>query len=549
MTLNPEIQSLTKIPISSTRQRIKGKPIVEGFSIGNIRYFEDTLSRKIKVIPLHKGQIKEELRRVQHAIDRVTIDLDMLQSLVARDIDQKHAKIFDFHKIILQDIDLLKEIELGLNSNLINVEHIVLNVFNRREDQIRNIKSNIIKEKAFDIADVGRRLINALMGKNNVPLNISKNSIIFAERLLPSDTVAINIKNVAGIVTHEGSENSHCAILARALDIPFVSQIDIKSVFFSHSSKALIDGEKGIIIINPNKKEIISYPVLIQKRFTKKRNLIARIRHMDLIFNGESIKVSANVSSQADVTMAKKMDADSIGLYRTEPFYMRMDKLPSEDDLFSELTDSLTSIKDKEITLRLLDIGGDKTLPFIKLVDLKDPTLGLTGIRLLRKYPELLKMQLRVFLRLSANFKIRILVPMVTLPKDISEVARYLIQEKEKLKSENIPFSKSITLGAMIETPAALLTIDKLLELCDFISIGTNDLIQFVMAASREKRNVSDYYNAGFNLLLPSFTQIIAKAHASNKECDICGESAGNLLLIKSLLKSNLKILVYSLLK
>ena len=535
------IKHKSKIIKFITRQKINGKPIVAGFATGNIIYFEDTLTRKIDLIPLHKGQIKEEFKRLKHAIDKVTIDLDMLQSKVAREIDKKHAKIFDFHKVILHDIDLLQEIELSLNSDLVNVEYIVQNVFHRKENQIRNIKSNIIKEKAVDIADVSRRLINALIGNNKVQINIPKNSIIYAKRLLPSDTAVINVQNVAGIITHEGSENSHCAILARALDIPFVSQIHMKPIFIPNSSKAIIDGEQGILIINPNKKDITSYPDLIKKRFEKKRNIIAKIKNVKFILDGEPIKVSANVSSRSDIIMAEKLGADSIGLYRTEPFYMGMDQLPNEDDLFRELTDSLTIIKDKKITLRLLDLGGDKTLPFIKLVDLKDPSLGLNGIRLLLKFPELLKMQLRVFLRLSANFKIRILVPMVTLINDISEVKRYLMQEKEKLKNENIPFNNSINIGVMIETPAALLTIDKLLDLSDFISIGTNDLIQYVMAASREKRNVSAYYKAGFKLLLPSLSQIISKAHAKKKECGICGESAGNLSFIKSLLKIKLK--------
>jgi phosphotransferase system enzyme I (PtsI) len=188
-----------------------------------------------------------------------------------------------------------------------------------------------------------------------------------------------------------------------------------------------------------------------------------------------------------------------------------------------------------------LDLGGDKTLPFLDLVEIKDPALGLNGIRLLLKYPRLLKMQLRIFLRLSAKFNVRVLVPMVSLPKDMTEVGRYLSQEKEKLRREGIHFNQNLPLGAMIETPAALMTIDELLEFSDFISFGTNDLVQYVMAAGREKLAVADYYEAGNHLILNALKPIIRKAEERGKECSLCGELAGNLKFTQDLLGIGLR--------
>src|SRR3989338_8704702 len=192
--------------------------------------------------------------------------------------------------------------------------------------------------------------------------------------------------------------------------------------------------------------------------------------------------------------MARECGADGIGLYRTEPLYMDSQTFPAEENLYARLDQALNYMRDQEVSLRLLGIGGDKTLPFLDIVEIKDPALGLSGIRLLLKYPHLLEIQLRVSLRLSAKFNVKVLVPMVSLPKDMVETRRYFLQAKEELRNEGIPFNEDLLLGAMIETPAALMFIDELLDHSDLLSIGTNDLVQYIMAAGREKIEVSKYY-------------------------------------------------------
>ena len=256
---------------------------------------------------------------------------------------------------------------------------------------------------------------------------------------------------------------------------------------------------------------------------------------------GSIIKVNANVSSFNDIKMAKMYGADGIGLYRTEPLYMDSPNLLTEENLYTLLNQALAPAYNQDIILRLLDIGGDKILPFLDVVEIKDPALGLNGIRLLLKYPHLLEMQLRVFLRLSAKFNVKILVPMVTLPRDMVEVRRYFLQEKEKLRQESIPFNEILPIGAMIETPVAVMIIDELLESCDFINIGTNDLVQYVMAAGREKIEVSEYYEEGNHIILNVLKDVIRKAQERGKECGVCGELAGNLNFTKMLLDIGLR--------
>lgn len=522
---------------------IHGEPIVGGFAVGRVFYYQDILTREIEKKKLTEGQVAGEIKRLQIAIDKVYSDLVKLKSKVTNEIDAEHAEIFGAHQLILKDVELSKDIKKGLKHQKLNVEQIVQDVFGKWEKKIRGEDVSGVQERANDVIDVGRRLLRALIGSTDKhsALNRFKDSVIFAKRLLPSDTASFNVKNVKAIVTVEGTQNSHSAILAKALNIPFVSKINIPIESISKGTMVIVDGDKGLIILNPAKAELESYPILIQKRLSLRLKVIKRIENIPLKNKGNLIKVSANVSSLSDIKMAIDGGADGIGLYRTEPLYMDSQNFPAEEKLYEQLDTALNCLHDQEINLRLLDIGGDKTLPFLDIVEIENAALGLNGIRLLLKYPSLLEMQLRVFLRLSAKFNVKVSVPMVTLPKDMIETRRYFLQEKEKLRKEKIPFNEGLFLGAMIETPAALMFIDQLLEYSDFLSIGTNDLVQYIMAAGREKIEVSEYYKAGNNLVVNAIKDVIRKAEEAGKECSVCGELAGNLKFTKLFLDIGLR--------
>ncbi len=526
----------------SDRIVITGEPIVAGFAIGRVFYYQDVITRELELLSINENQVEGEVQRLKNALNKAHLDLANLKSQVTSDIDAKHAEIFNVHQMILKDIDLIKEIEKEIENKLLNVEQVVQNVFQRQEQKLRGAKNNIFQERANDVVDVGRRLLKALMGVNKNNLStLPDNAVIFAQRLLPSDTALLNVKNAKAIVTVEGAQNSHAAILARALDIPFVAKINIPNGHLLSEKQIIVDGEKGEVVINPTPAELKSYPQLIQERLKSKQKIIQEIKDITLKKDDELIRVYANVSSQSEFKMARMFKADGIGLYRTEPFYMGRSDLPNEDELFAKLTKTLNDVSAQNVFLRLLDISGDKTLPFLNFIDLKDPALGLNGIRFLLKYPRLLELQLRVFLRLSAKFNINVVVPMVTLASDMKDVCQYLSQEKEKLTKENLPFNSKIPVGAMIETPAALMSIDELLKYCDFLSFGTNDLVQYVMAAGREKLDVADYYEAGNQLILPALKTAIQKAKELGKECCICGELAGNLKFTEDLLNIGIR--------
>lgn len=533
---------MSKGKLLSKQFVIKGEAIVGGFAVGYAVYYEDVLTRELALWKLGEHQAEGELKRLRKAMRKTQADLSRLKSKVTSQIDAQHAEIFGVHQLILQDVDLFKEIEEELRNRLLNAEQIVQNVFQRREKRLKKVKNDTLSEKSADVADVGRRLLKVLIGVKESNLSdLPPDSVIFAHRLLPSDTASLNTEHVKAIVTVEGSQNSHSAILARALDIPFVSKINVPLSTIRSKMQVIVDGEVGQIIANPGPKALAVYPGRIQKRALKKLAVVQRLQNKTLESAGKRIRISANVSSLNEVKMAKLFGADGIGLFRTEPLYMEKPNLPSEDDLYEQLNRILEQAPGQEITLRLLDIGGDKTLPFIDIAEIKDAALGLNGIRLLLKYPSLLKMQLRVFLKLSAKHNVRILVPMVSLPKDMMEVNRYLFEEKKRLRKEKIPFNESLPVGAMIETPAALFAIDEILKSSDFLSLGTNDLVQYVMAAGREKPDVADYYEAGNRLILNVLKPVIDKAGEQGKECNICGELGANLKFTDDLLRLGLR--------
>ena len=324
---------------------IRGEPIVRGFAVGQVVYYEDILTRIAQKQELNESQVEEELVRLKKAIDKVHADLANLKSKVTYEIDAKHAEIFSAHQLILKDMELFKDIEDGLKNKRLNVEQVVQDVFGRWQKKVRNTQSTFIQERANDVLDVGRRLLRALVGDvdENSASNLPTDSVIFAQRLLPSDTASLNIKNIKAIVTVEGTQNSHSAILARAYDIPFVSKVDGDVSSLPRGTVVIVDAEKGKIIINPFEEELKLYPKLMIKRLSNRLKVVERVKDVLLEARGKPIKVNANVSSFNDIKMAKMYGADGIGLYRTEPLYMDSPNLLTEENLYTLLNQGIGS--------------------------------------------------------------------------------------------------------------------------------------------------------------------------------------------------------------
>ncbi|MFC1590265.1 phosphoenolpyruvate--protein phosphotransferase [Candidatus Omnitrophota bacterium] len=524
------------------RTVIKGLSISSGFAIGKAFVYKDILIRDMALYGIEERNIRNEFQRIEKAIVHASKDLQKMKDIVTSDLDKQHADIFLSHKEMLKDKQLLSDLRIELERELINAENVVKNVFTDWAKKFKVSESDVIKSKADDMDDLSRRLMRILLGYEMSILEmLPPDSIVVAKILLPSDTVYIKTKNVKGIVVKKGSSNSHSAILARAFGVPAISNIDKSIDVINNKDEIILDGEKGIAIVRPSKNDKDKYKTKIRLAARKDIRAIARAKKVSKTLSGESIKVCANASSKEEFRAAVKNGCDGIGMFRIERIYLASKSLPDENYLIECFDNILTEARKKEITVRLLDIGGDKRLPYLALDDELNPALGLRGVRVLLKHKNVLKTQVRVIIKLSKKYKLRILIPMITFPREVKEIRNIIKNCAVELGKEYASSIDNIKIGTMIETPAAVANIEEIAKLSDFISIGTNDLAQYLMAVGRESAYASEYYEEGQDILLSSIKNVAEVTNKLKAECSICGEIAGDVRWTNKLLSIGIR--------
>ncbi len=508
------------------RLALKGIVVSPGIAAGKLFRYKDILSREVERYQLTREEVNEEIIRVHEAIEKVKNDIRAMQKRVGRDISAEHAAIFSVHLAILEDEALIREIESELKTQQLNSEHIIKEVFQRWAKHFENADEEVIQMKSQDMLDIGKQVFIALQGiEAEILSKVPDDSVIFARRLLTSDTVHLNRKNTRAIVTEEGSKNAHSALLAREMSIPAIMKIDTHIRRVPDNTPVIVDGKNEVVIIHPEKNDLDSAHRRMRsmKKVEKSSLFPEKMKIM-----GTPVRIYANIASPVDADAAATQNCDGIGLFRIEQIYMKSKLLPDTESLMNSVRETIKNFKKKVVNIRLLDLGGDKTLPYLSINEEQGTVLGVRGIRLLLRYPGLLETQLSALFRLASEFNIRVLVPMISLPEEMIQVRQMAEIVREKLKKECMEYSDTVPLGAMVETPAAVLTIHNIIEQSDFLSIGTNDLIQYTMAADREKMEVSEYYDAGSEIILDSIRSIIECAKQSGKECSLCGELAGD---------------------
>jgi len=514
-----------------------GTVISPGIAVGKVFIYRDILSRNIDLRELTQEELSGELSRIKNALKLVEKDIIATRDKVTEVMDKEYGDIFDAHRLLLIDPQVTKELRTELYNERINAEHVVKNVFKRFENRFKISENHIIRERADDIADLSRRLLRTLTGMGkNILSKAPSNSVIVANRLLPSDTVNLSINNVNAIITAKGSKSSHAALLARSLNIPYITELDFPANQIKPNSKIIIDTDRKKAILNPGKNETKKYLELIKERNIRKSDMLSKIKKITLTTGSKKIKILANAASEDEIRQAMMFGCDGIGLYRIEQLYMKHNLPLDETELLKGLKSAFDNLGRTEITVRLLDIGGDKSLPYLNSDEEQDSFLGLRGVRVLLKNPKILHTQLKVIAELSKDFNVKILVPMVTIPDEIKHIRKVLneITNQSGIK-------KKIKLGSMIETPAAVIKIKEILQVSDFISIGTNDLIQYTMVAGRENVSVANYYEAGSEIVMTFIKKVIVEAHKEKKECVLCGELASNTNYTDRLLRLGLE--------
>jgi phosphotransferase system enzyme I (PtsI) len=436
---------------------------------------------------------------------------------------------------MLQDSSLRQEVREHIRRELVSAAQALAHVFQRWQKKFRAKPEEMLQERADDLADLEGRLLREIAGVETTALErMPPGRVLVAHRLFPSETVALPQRGVIGIVLEFGGPGSHAALLARALGIPTVAQIPDATRRIADGQELIVDGFSGEVIISPDANVRAQFEERIKHVCAdalRARHLAGQLaRSVD----GTEVAVMANVGTRGDVIAAAENGADGIGLYRIEQFYLSRNTPPSEADLLAELRDVFGPLGKRPITVRLLDLGADKPVSFLNFPIEDDPFLGCRGVRLLLRYPDLLDTELKALLEFSRDHDLRILVPMVTLAEEMAEIRRRLRVIADAAGFETLP-----PLGAMIETPAAALTISEIIQHADFLSIGTNDLTQYTMAAGRENPLVNDYFVESHPAVL-RLVQIVVE-EAGGTPVAICGELAGQLECIPTLLDLGLR--------
>ncbi len=527
---------------SKSRLILTGECISPGIAHGKAFIYTDILTRDLKINNINKSDISDEMDRIQTAMNQVLDDLDEQKKLVEKQSGKQNAAIFDFHKEVLKDKEVTLDLAEELESELTNAEIVVKNIFRKLAKKLRSSDSSTFSSKADDLDDLTRRILGILIGyESNILEMLPPDSIIIAKRLLPSDTVHMKRESLKGVVVEEGSAHSHSALLARAFGLTAISNVNSALRRIHNGDDLLLDGKAGTIIINPTKEDLREYEGKKTVLSIKSSDLATRRDKPALTKCGKSIKIYANAYSEQDFRLAQESGCDGIGLFRLEQLYMSLKQLPNEESIFKQLDKTFKHIPDKEITVRLLDIGGDKSLPYLNLNKERNSFLGLRGIRFLLKHKDILKTQIKAMLRLSKLYHIRLLVPMVTLCNEIKEIKSVINECREELEKRTNASFPDFPIGVMIETPAAVFSISQISEHVDFVSIGTNDLTQYIMAAGRENVDVRQYYENGSDIIMNVIESIVTTAVRNKIDVNICGEMAGDLSKTKQLLDAGIR--------
>ena len=496
----------------------------KGIGIGNVVFVE---KNDINFDAVRPENAQDEVERYKNALSEFIERTSKFADELERSLGKEDAEILRSHIALAKDPELDSLIVKMIMSGKC-AEAAVSSVCNIFSKMFAGIEDEVIKQKSLDIIDVKRQLLNVLLGSEE-DAGFEKGSVIASRDIEPSLVAVLSPDNISAIITENGNENSHSAILARALRIPFVSGIRNIEERLIGGTQVIVDGFEGLVYINPDNELIKYYEERRQKEKDKELGFEAFRGKETVTGDGKKISLMCNASGLADLKNAIENDCEGIGLFRTELIFMRSDHAPTEEEQFDLYQKAAQLLDGKPLTIRTLDIGGDKNIPYLKMKEESNPFLGLRAIRYcLKKNPELFGSQIRAILRASAFGNIRIMLPMIS---DVSEAmdAKALIGEvKESLRSEGIPFDNDIKTGCMIETPSAAVISDILAKHFDFFSIGTNDLTGYVMCSDRGNSETAYLYS----VCQPAVLRLVEKASKSAREAGIpisvCGEAAAD---------------------
>lgn len=474
---------------------------------------------------ISEDEIESETKRLEEALLATRTEIVNIREQVSQSLGEGEALIFEAHLMVLEDNALITEIIQYINQNKKNIEHCFNEVVDRYINFFKTVEDEYLRERVSDIKDVSRRVLNNLLGnkQSNEEL-LDKKRIIVSEDISPSQAVGFDKDHLFGFITDSGGATSHFVIMSRSLKIPAVVGLHNATHRIKASDYLLIDGYEGIVYINPSSETVQAYEdKAYEKRAIEKtyeKELIEETVTLDKL----RVHLTVNIEGSDDLQSSLLEYCDGIGLFRTESIYLKENGMPSEEEQYKEYASAVDRAKGKPVVIRTLDIGGDKLIHGVH----DDSFLGLRAIRFCLENLSVFKTQLRAILRASAHGSVQVMYPMISGIEELNKANAILAEVKESLREEDIAFDPSIKVGAMIELPSAVTVIDLLAEKVDFFSVGTNDLIQYLMAVDRMDDRVSHLYQPTHPAVLRSLKVIFDQAKRYDKPVSVCGEMAGD---------------------
>ncbi|TFE00331.1 phosphoenolpyruvate--protein phosphotransferase [Jeotgalibacillus salarius] len=479
----------------------------------------------------------QEVQRFQEALQTSKNELEVIRDRAKVELGEDKAAIFEAHLLVLSDPELVSPIEEKINQEQVNAEAALKETADMFVTMFEQMDNEYMKERAADIRDVTKRVLSHLLGVKVLnPSMISEEVVVIAEDLTPSDTAQLNREFVKGFTTNIGGRTSHSAIMARSMEIPAVVGTKEATETIENGDIIIVDGLNGEVHINPSDDMIRKYEEEAAGFADQKAEWAKLVDEKTVTAEGRHVELAANIGTPKDLEGVANNGGEGIGLYRTEFLYMGRTELPSEDEQFESYKAVLEGMKDKPVVVRTLDIGGDKELPYLNLPEEMNPFLGFRAIRLCLEQTDLFRTQLRALLRASSYGNLKIMFPMISTLGEFREAKSLLLKVKDELAHEGIEVSDSIEIGIMVEIPSTAVMADQFAKEVDFFSIGTNDLIQYTMAADRMNERVSYLYQPYNPAILRLIKMVIDASHKEGKWTGMCGEMAGDEIAIPILL-------------
>lgn len=515
--------------------KIYGVGAADGIGIGAAKVVRE---QNVEVVKKSIPDSEAEVNNFMRILDITKAETEEMSQALEKNASAKEAEILFGHIMLMSDPMLVDEIVNRIKGESVCAEYAIEEVCNQYAAVFASMDDELMQQRATDMLDIKTRLIKKILGIENTDLSkLPYGSILVAKDLTPSMTAGLNPENVLGIVTQFGGKTSHSAILARALEIPAVVGLSNLPEDISDDTDILLDGESGEVIILPTDAQKTEYEDK-KKKYDANKELLKKYRELPSISkDGKKVEIAGNIGSPEDAKKVIENGGEGIGLFRTEFLFMDRDCMPTEEEQFESYKEVAVAMEGKPVIIRTLDIGGDKEIPYMGIVQDENPFLGYRAIRLcLDRKDDIYIPQLRALLRASAFGNIKIMLPLITSMDEIREAKALINDIKKELDEKNIAYNKNIEVGIMVETAAASLLADIFAKEVDFFSIGTNDLIQYTMSVDRGNVKIAGLYSPFSPAVLRSINRIITEGKKAGIMVGMCGEAAADPLLIPALL-------------